>query len=336
MGIQPGELAEVASVDDEPAVARAEIAGRSPFQLAVEQLRRDKVALVCVGILVFFVLTAIFAPLICKAFGVSPEAPDANTLLDITGPDGMPVVGPPNAGFAWSHPLGISPGEGKDNLALWVYGARTSMGIALVSTVVATVIGVTMGLAGGFARGRLQAVISWVIDFFLSLPFLLVALSVAPILVSRFSTRPQLLTIAQLLALLVVLSAFGWMGLARLVRGEVLSLREREFVQAARVIGVPTRVILRKELLPNLVAPIIVSFSLGLPAFVSAEAGLAYLGIGVTDIPSWGTTINDAAPYFDSYPLFLWAPILGVLTLVVALNLLGDAIRDAFDPKTRR
>jgi ABC-type dipeptide/oligopeptide/nickel transport system permease subunit len=134
----------------------------------------------------------------------------------------------------------------------------------------------------------------------------------------------------------MVLTLFGWMTLARLVRGEVLSLREREFVQAARVIGVPTRRILFKELLPNLIAPIIVSISLGLPAFVAAEAGLAYLGIGVVGIPSWGQTINSAVPFFNTYALYLYAPLVGVFLLVVALNLLGDAVRDAFDPKTRR
>jgi ABC-type dipeptide/oligopeptide/nickel transport system permease subunit len=116
----------------------------------------------------------------------------------------------------------------------------------------------------------------------------------------------------------------------------VFSLREREFVQAARVIGVPTRSVLFKELLPNLVAPIVVSISLSLPAYVTAEAGLAYLGIGLTGRPSWGQTINRAQGYFDSYPLYLWAPVVGIMALVLALNLLGDSIRDAFDPKTRR
>jgi peptide/nickel transport system permease protein len=336
MGISPTEIVEAPHVDDEPTMVSGDVAGRSPFRLAMEQLRRDKVALVCAVVILFFLLIAIFAPLICKLFGVSPATPDADTLLNTTGPDGMPIVGPPYNGFTWDHPLGIAPSEGKDNLALWLYGARTSMFIAFVSTTVATIIGVAIGLAGGFARGWMQTAISWFIDFFLSLPFILVALSLAPIIVSRFSTRPQLLSIAQLAALLLVLSLFGWMGLARLVRGEVLSLREREFIQAARVIGVPTRTILRKELLPNLIAPIIVSFSLGLPAFVSAEAGLAYLGIGLTNIPSWGQTINAAADYFDTYPLYLWAPVMGVLTLVLVLNLLGDSIRDAFDPKTRR
>jgi peptide/nickel transport system permease protein len=134
----------------------------------------------------------------------------------------------------------------------------------------------------------------------------------------------------------VVLGLTGWMATSRIVRGEVLSLREREFIQSARVIGVPTRQILFKELLPNLVAPIVVSISLGLPAFVAAESALAYLGIGVVGIPSWGQTIDAAVPFFDTYPLFLYAPVVGVIVLVIALNLLGDAVRDAFDPKTRR
>ncbi len=120
---------------------------------------------------------------------------------------------------------------------------------------------------------------------------------------SRFGNQPRaLLTFWQFASLLMVLSLFGWMTLARLVRGEVLSLREREFVQAARVIGVPTRRILFKELLPNLIAPIIVSISLGLPAFVAAEAGLAYLGIGVVGMPSWGQTINKAVPLLQHLP----------------------------------
>jgi len=126
------------------------------------------------------------------------------------------------------------------------------------------------------------------------------------------------------------------MSLARLIRGEVISLREREFIQAARVIGVPTHRILFKELLPNLVAPIVVAISLGLPAYITAEAGLAYLGVGLTGRPSWGQTINKAQGWFDEYPLYLYAPVVGILLLVVALNLLGDAVRDAFDPKTRR
>ena len=134
----------------------------------------------------------------------------------------------------------------------------------------------------------------------------------------------------------MILTVFGWMALTRLIRGQVLSLREREFVMAAQVMGVPTRRILFKELLPNLVAPIVVATSLTLPGLITAEAGLSFLGIGVSGYPSLGQTIADAQNYWDSYPLYLWAPVITICLLVVSLNLLGDSIRDAFDPKTRR
>lgn len=312
------------------------IAGRSPLQLAMEQLRRDKVAVACISIIVFFIFVAVFAPLICKVFGVTTDGLSSNDLLNSTNGSGMPTIGPPYNSFTMSHPLGIAPITGKDNLAQWVYGCRTSLSIAVFSTVVTTAIGIVIGLVAGFSRGWADSVISWVIDFFLSMPFILVALAVTPILVIRFGAQPTALKYSQFLSLMLILSVFGWMTLARLIRGEVLSLREREFVQAARAIGVPRRRILFRELLPNMMAPIIVSISLGVPAFVSAEAGLAFLGIGVTNMPSWGQQINKGTRYFETYPLYLWAPVLGVLLLVAALNLLGDSVRDAFDPKTRR
>lgn len=332
MGIQPTELPEH-SIVEEPTLVKQEIAGRSPMQIAMTRLRNDKIAMLCLFVVVLFILLAIFAPLLTRLFGVELNAGDPSDDLDQFN---FPIIGPPDNGFTWEAPLGLAPNEGDDNLAEWLYGARTSLSIATVSTLAATMIGVAIGLVAGFSRGWLDKVINFVIDVFLSLPFLLVALALAPIIVSRFGNSPEQLKFWQFTSLLIVLSLFGWMTLARLVRGEVLSLREREFIQAARVIGVPTRRILFKELLPNLMAPIIVSISLGLPAFVTAEAGLAYLGIGVVGIPSWGQTIDSAVPYFNTYPLYLYAPVAGVFLLVVALNLLGDAVRDAFDPKTRR
>jgi ABC-type dipeptide/oligopeptide/nickel transport system permease subunit len=332
MGISPTELSEH-DVAQQPELVKQEIAGRSPTQIALARLRRDKIAMFCVFLVVLFVLIAVAAPLLTKLFGVELDAGKPVQQLDQFN---YPNYGPPDHGFTWKAPLGIAPDTADDNLAQWFYGARTSLAVATISTAAATAIGITVGLLAGFSRGWTDKIINFFVDVFLSLPFLLVALALAPIIVSRFGSRPESLKFWQFVSLLLVLSLFGWMTLARLVRGECLSLREREFVQAARVIGVPTRQILRKELLPNLMAPIIVSISLGLPAFVTAEAGLAYLGIGVVGIPSWGQTINRAVPFFNTYPLYLWAPVLGVLVLVVALNLLGDAIRDAFDPKTRR
>ena len=310
-----------------------EIAGRSPFQIAISRLRSDKIAMVCLAVVLMFVIIALFAPLLTKLFGVELRAGDPSADTDIFN---FPVIGPPDHPFTWEAPLGLAPDTGDDNLAEWFYGARTSLGIAFLSTFVATLIGITFGLIAGFSRGFLDRVITFIIDVFLSLPFLLMALAVAPIIVLRFNDQPSVLKYAQVISLILILILFGWMQLARLIRGEVLSLREREFVQAARVMGVPTRQILFKELLPNMIAPIVVSFSLGLPGFVAAEAGLAYLGVGAIGVPSWGQTVNKAVPYFDTYPLYLYAPMVGIFLLVVALNLLGDAIRDAFDPKTRR
>jgi ABC-type dipeptide/oligopeptide/nickel transport system permease subunit len=311
----------------------AEIAGRSPFQIAMTRLRGDKIAVVCFAVVLMFILIAIFAPLLTKLFGVEVRGGDPSADTDIFN---YPVIGPPDHAFTWKAPLGLAPDTGDDNLAEWLYGARTSLGIATVVTVVSTLMGIAIGLVAGFSRGWLDRVISFVIDVFLALPFLLMALAVAPIIVLRFNDQPSLLKYAQVISLIIILTLTGWMTLARLIRGEVLSLREREFIQAARVMGVPTRQILFKELLPNMVAPIVVSFSLTLPAIVAAEAGLSYLGIGVIGVPSWGQTVNKAVPYFDTYALYLYAPVVGIFLLVVALNLLGDAIRDAFDPKTRR
>ncbi|MGI8676079.1 MAG: ABC transporter permease [Nocardioidaceae bacterium] len=325
------DRAPLASPD---APAAKNIAGRSPMKIAFDRLRSDKVAVVSTAIVLFFILVAIFAPLIVKIFGVELRARPGSEALNIF--TGYGLIGPPEHSFTWEAPLGLQPNTGNDLLAEWVYGARTSLEVATIATVTTTIVGIVVGLIGGFARGWLDRIISFILDLFLSFPFLLGALTLAPIIVNRYATSEGALDKAQFFSLIFVLTFFGWMGLARLVRGEVLSLREREFVQAARVIGVPTRAILFRELLPNLVAPIVVSISLGLPAFVTAEAGLAYLGIGLTSRPSWGQTINRAIGYFEAYWLYLWAPVIGVMLLVLALNLLGDSVRDAFDPKTRR
>ena len=218
--------------------------------------------MVCLAIVIMFILIALFAPLLTKLFGVEVRAGDPSSDTDMFN---FPVIGPPDHPFTWEAPLGLAPDTGDDNLAEWFYGARTSLMIASVSTIVATMIGITIGLIAGFSRGFLDRFISFIIDVFLSLPFLVMALAVAPIIVLRFNDQPQVLKYAQVIALILILIFFGWMRLARLIRGEVLSLREREFVQAARVMGVPTRQILFKELLPNMVAPIVVSFSLTLP-----------------------------------------------------------------------
>ncbi|WP_323792897.1 ABC transporter permease [Nocardioides sp.] len=318
--------------------ASKELAGRSPTKIALGRLAHDKLAIVCGSILLILAVLAVMAPWITDWLDIYPDQKDpaAPTPSEMLEGGGLPSFGPPNYPFTIDHPLGIEPGSGRDNLALLLYGLRTSLTVAILATVVSTIVGVTLGLMAGYAKGALDAVLSFLIDFFLSFPFILGALALAPIITSRFGGDQDMLRRAELYSLVAILVLFGWMGLARLIRGQVLSLREREFIQAARVIGVPTWQILFKELLPNLVAPIVVAISLSVPAYVAAEAGLSFLGIGLTESPSLGKTVNTATDYFERYPLYLWTPVVTIMVMVIALNLVGDSIRDAFDPKTRR
>ncbi|TCC65892.1 ABC transporter permease [Kribbella pittospori] len=324
-------------VEDHPASAEpvrtaATPHGKSPSRIAFDRLRKDKVAVTCACVVLFFILVAVFAPVLAHI-----EGQNYSTFhTDLVDEYGFPTI----ASTA-EHWFGIEPKTGRDNFARWVYGARPSLIIAFLATLFGTVVGVVMGLLAGFLGGWVDRTISWLIDFVLSLPYLLFAIALVPIVESMrggsFNLAPQEQAQIRFYVLIFVLSFFGWAGLARIIRGEVLSLREREFVLAAKAIGVPTRQVLFKELLPNLVAPIVISASLSLPAYVTAEAGLSFLGVGLVEpIPSWGQTIAVATNWFKADPIYLWLPVVGITALVLSLALLGDAIRDAFDPKTRR
>lgn len=331
-----GEIEETLSGPEQP--SQSGVTGKSPTRIALERLRRDPMFIVCTIILLILVLAAIFAPQICHAMGIyhsseQPGAPTPSQMLDAFG-DQMPLVGPPDHGFTWSHPLGIAPLTGLDNFAVLLYGLRASLAVATIATVLTTAIGVVMGLAGGFLGGWTDRIITFVTDLALAFPLILMGIAVAPIIISHFQNNQSALPRAQFISLLIILTVLGWMSLARLIRGQVLSLREREFIQAAQIIGVPTRRILFRELLPNLVAPIVIATSMALPAFIATEAGLSYLGLGLNT--SLGVTINSAQTYWQQYPLYLWAPVAVITILVLTLNLIGDSIRDAFDPRTRR
>jgi ABC-type dipeptide/oligopeptide/nickel transport system permease subunit len=306
---------------------------KSPTQIALARLRKDKVAVICTGIFVFFVLIAIFAPLLAKL-----EGQDPTTLhQDLVDQYGYPTISPNS-----EHWFGVEPRLGRDLFARFVYGARPSLIVAGSVTIITTIVGVIVGLLAGFVGGWLDRVLSWVIDFVLSLPYLLFAIAVPAVLLSLFvgsseNAAADDVATARFFSLIIVLAFFGWASLARLIRGEVLSLREREFVSAAKVLGVPTHKVLFKELLPNLVAPIVISVSMALPSYIVTEAGLTYLGVGLTEpTPSWGLTIAAAQNFYRADPLYLWIPVAAITILVLALSLLGDSIRDAFDPRTRR
>lgn len=315
------------------AAQRPVATSKSPTRIALDRLRKDRVAVVCASIFVLFLLIAIFAPLLAKL-----EGQDPNTLhQDLIDPNGYPTIAPNS-----EHWFGVEPRLGRDLFARWVYGARPSLVVAISVTFITTIIGVVVGLVAGFAGGWVDRILSWVIDFVLSLPYLLFAIAMPAVLLALFvgpaeEAATQEVGRIRFISLILVLSFFGWASLARLIRGEVLSLREREFVAAAKVLGVPTHKVLFKELLPNLVAPIVISTSMALPGYIVVEAGLTFLGVGLIEpTPSWGVTIASAQNYYRADPLYLWLPVLGITILVLALSLLGDSIRDAFDPRTRR
>jgi ABC-type dipeptide/oligopeptide/nickel transport system permease subunit len=325
---------EIQPQEDEtrPAVREVKMS-KSPTRVALIRLRHDKVAMIGFGVFIFFILIAIFAPLLAKLEGQSYST----WHQDLVDQNGYPTIG-----ITAQHWFGVEPQLGRDLFARWVYGARPSLLISSIVTLITTVIGVSMGLISGFSSGWADRIISWIVDFVLSLPFLLFAIAMPAVALTLFAggvdnADPQQVSTVRFYCLIFVLSFFGWAGLSRLIRGQVLSLRERDFIAAARVLGVPTRRILFRELLPNLVAPIVVNASITMPAVIAAEAGLTFLGVGLIEPrASWGITIYAAQDFYQADPLYFWIPVIGVTLLVLALSLLGDGVRDAFDPKTRR
>ena len=312
----------------------AKTRGKSPTAIALGRLRTNRVAVACACVFVGFVLIAIFAPLLAKLEGQDPTTPHRDLVDDY----GFPTIG--RTGEHW---FGVEPRVGRDLFARFVYGARSSLIVSGTVTVITAVIGVVIGLISGFLGGWIDRILSWVIDFVLGLPYLLFAIAVPAVLLVLFDVDVDAegagtdqAARVRFYSLIIVLSFFGWASVARLIRVEVLSLREREFVAAAKAIGVPTRKVLVRELLPNLAAPLVISVSLALPTYIVAEAGLTFLGVGLTEpTPSWGVTIAAAQSYYRVDPLYLWLPVLAITILVLALRLLGDSVRDAFDPRTR-
>ena len=307
-------------------------AGRSPGRLAWTRLKRDRSAMASGVTLVVLVLLALLAPLIARLYGAGPGE-QFGELLDSTG---MPLGYA--GGVSGDHWFGLEPGLGRDIFIRMIFGLRTSLLIALGAAVVTAVIGVTLGIIAGYLGGVVDSVIGWITDVALAMPFLVVALAVIPTFSLRFyGPRDAIPTWFAVCVLIGTFALFGWTGTARLVRGQVISLREREFVEAAKASGARIPRILFKELLPNLWAPILVSFSLAVPAYVTGEAALSFLGIGLPEwVPSFGRMIYRSIDYMQTDPAYVFFPGLAIFALVLAFNLFGDALRDALDPKAAK
>ncbi len=334
----PVDVPGSATVADPEAVAAATggkaVEGRSLGQIAWLRLKRDKVALVAAGVVVLLVLVALLAPLITALYGngpndFHPEKIDRSTTLPKGEWGGID-------GDFW---LGAEPGTGRDVFARVVYGARVSLLIAVAATGVALTIGVTLGIAAGYFGGWADAAISRVMDVLLAFPILLFAIALVGIeLDERIAGLPLVGgDSARVVLLIAIIGFFSWPYMGRIVRGQVLSLREREFVDAARALGASDAHILFRQLLPNLVAPILVYATLIIPTNILFEAALSYLGVGIKPpTASWGEMIARSVPYALSDPLYLAAPGLALVLTVLAFNLLGDGLRDALDPRGGR
>jgi peptide/nickel transport system permease protein len=302
-----------------------DVAARSPTQLFWRRLRRDRVAVIAGGVVITLIVIAILAPLLLTILGL----PGPNTEnLNLTDSFGSPL------GPSAAHPFGVDQ-LGEDVASRVIYGTRVSLEVGIIGTAISTFIGVTVGLIAGFFRGWVDTLLSRTVDVVLSIPILLLGIGIG----AACSVKGCLGgTIEPGLSVIIFLIAFAtWPYMARIVRGLVLSLREREFVEASRGLGASNARIMLREILPNLTAPIIVYATLQIPTNILIEAALSFLGVGIRPpTASWGQMIASATPIFNTAWWYMVFPGLALLITVLAFNLLGDGLRDALNPRSVR
>jgi peptide/nickel transport system permease protein len=302
------------------------IEARSPLDLFWRRFKQDRVALAGLVFIVVLVVVAIFAPLVVKIFGApGPNAQNVNALDAFGQPSG-----PDSA-----HIFGVDD-LGRDIFSRTIYGSRISLEVAFIATGVAVVIGVVIGMVSGFFRGWADTVLSRLMDIMLAFPILLLAIGLASACSLGKGCVGGLVKPGRGVLILVIALA-SWPYIGRIIRGQVLSLREKEFVEAARSLGASNARIIFREILPNLVAPIIVYTTLILPTNVLFEAALSFLGVGVQPpTASWGQMIAASTPIFDSAWWYMLFPGLALIFTVLAFNLVGDGLQDALNPRSDR
>jgi ABC-type dipeptide/oligopeptide/nickel transport system permease subunit len=321
----PGAGGRVDLPDLAGSPATTSVAARSPLQLFWRRFRRDRVALVSLWLIALLIVVAIAAPLVVSLLGLpGPNVQNPN----LTNAFGSPL------GPSAAHPFGVDP-LGQDVASRVIYGTRVSLIVGIVGTAVATVLGTIVGLLAGYYRGWTDTLLSRMVDVVLAIPVLLLGLGLGAACEVRGCLGGHVQSGLGVIIFLIAL--VNWTYIARIVRGLVLSLREQEFVAAARSQGASDMRIMGREILPNLLAPIVVYASLLIPQNILLEAALSYLGVGVRPpTASWGQMIAAATPIFNTAWWYMTFPGIALLLTVLAFNLLGDGLQDALNPRIAR
>ncbi len=304
----------------------------SPSQLFWARFRGDRIALASLAFIALLIVVAIFAPLVVSIAGEpGPDVRDTGALDQFfatpTGPSSQ-------------HYFGVDQ-LGRDVFSRTVYGARVSLIVAFAATFIATAFGIVAGLLAGYFRGWIDTLISRSVDVLLAIPYLLLATGLAAACTLGQTSGGGAGCLGGLIkpglgVVIFVISFTSWTYMARIVRGQTLSLREKEFVEASKSMGASNGRIVFRELLPNLTAPIIVYSSILIPQVILYEAALSFLGVGVTNQPSWGQMISDATPNFSDAWWYMLFPGLALVFTVLAFNFVGDALQDALNPRKKR
>jgi peptide/nickel transport system permease protein len=349
LGSQAGLGAAVASESGGELGELEEVRARGYWEQVWRRFRRDKVAIASGFAIIIMILIAFVGAPIAKHYsGHGPN--DIFTVACCPGSKDEPVatVGllPSSFWTEFKNPytgednvmvLGAANRLGQDEFLRLLYGARVSLEVALFSTIGVMVIGVLLGSMAGYFRGWPDTIISRVTEISMAFPVLLFVIALAATIGPRLNEITFGVFPEGVVTLVLIFTMFGWFYPARIMRAQVLSIREKEYIEAARMIGASDARIIRSHVLPHLIAPMIVYSTLIVASYVLAEAGLSFLGVGIPiDVPSWGNLLSDAPEYYTTRPLLMVWPGLAVLLATLAFNLLGDGLRDAFDPRSTR
>ena len=304
-----------------------QVQGTSLWRDAWRRLLKNKLAVFGMVVVVLITLAAISGPFVIKkTTGYTPDYIPTNdrnlmkSLPPFTGADGK---------FSWTHPMGTD-NAGRDQLARVLQGGQISLFVGIIATLVSLLIGVSYGAIAGYIGGRTDNIMMRLVDVLYSLPYVIVVI----VLLSMFrSQTPR----GQLILLFVALGAVSWLTMARIVRGQVLSLKNQEFVLAAKATGVSTPRIIFRHIVPNTLGPVIVYATLTIPQIMLTEAFLSFLGFGVqAPLASWGSLTSDGIQNIAIYPWQLIFPGVTMALTLFSLNFLGDGLRDALDPQMRK